>query len=227
MKWVNKYFGDIPAGPAIEQPDISEPRQLEEKRLEKIDKLAPQPALGFAYHVPEKGTPEWHAMVVIHQILLGGKDSRIYQSMVQDKGYGTGISGGINWPLGNPYNYDGPMLWSASIVHGDEFSSDEIIKTLDEEVSRLQETLVSQVELDRAMTKIRSGLYDTLGDGNRIGLVDLLATAALFDDDPSRVNSIVSSFDNVTPELIQETAREFLRSTNRSTITLKPGKGEK
>lgn len=227
LEWVKEHFGNIPAGPAIEEPDISEPRQTEEKRLVKYDPLAPQPAFAFGYHVPEKGTPEWRAMIVIHEVLLGGKDSRLYQSMVQEKGYGSGIAGGINWPLGNAYNYDGPMLWAASIIHSDEFTGDDLVATLDEEIEKIQTTPVTQAELDRAMTKIRSGLYDTLGDGNRIGLVDLLATAALFNDDPKGVNTIVSGFDDVTPELIQKTAQEYLRSTNRSLIMLKPGEGEK
>ena len=32
MTWVDTYFGGIPAGPPIEQPDLSEPRQEAEKR---------------------------------------------------------------------------------------------------------------------------------------------------------------------------------------------------
>jgi predicted Zn-dependent peptidase len=73
---------------------------------------------------------------------------------------------------------------------------------------------------------MRSNLYDTVGDGNRIGLVDLLAVFALFDDDPSRINRLEAEFDVVTPELIRETAKEYLRPTNRSVAVLKPGAGQ-
>lgn len=62
-----------------------------------------------------------------------------------------------------------------------------------------------------------------LGDGNRTGLVDLLASFALFDGNPERVNTLEQEIAGVTPELIRKTAREYLRSTNRSVITLKPG----
>ena len=44
-RWVEKYFGPIPQGDAITLPDISEPRQEEEKTAAKIDPLAPRPAL--------------------------------------------------------------------------------------------------------------------------------------------------------------------------------------
>jgi predicted Zn-dependent peptidase len=52
--------------------------------------------------------------------------------------------------------------------------------------------------------------------------VDLLASFALFDDNPARVNSLVSEFEKVTPALIQKTAQEYLRPSNRTVIVLNP-----
>ena len=223
MEWTRKYFGSIPRGPAIEPIDVSEPRQTAEKRMEKTDALAPQPALAWAYHVPPKETPEWAAMRLIDLILVGGDDSRFNRVLVNEKGYGGGVAGGINWPLGNAYNYDGPMLWGGYLIHGDEFTDDQIMGDIDAIITDLQTNLVSETELNRARTKARSEIYDMLGDGNRIGLIDLLASFALFDGNPERVNTLEQEIAGVTPELIRKTAREYLRPTNRSVITLKPG----
>ncbi|MEZ5679770.1 MAG: pitrilysin family protein [Erythrobacter sp.] len=222
MAWTEKYFGSIPHGPAIEPEDISEPRQTAEKRLAKTDPLAPQPALAWAYHVPPKGTPEWAAMRLIDLIMIDGRDSRLTKLLVNEKGYAGGVQGGINWPLGNEYNYNGPMLWSGFLIHGAEHDHEEILADLDAVVTDLQTNLVGEEELDRARTKARAALYNMLGDGNRIGLVDLLASFALFDGNPGRVNSLEQEISAVTPELIRKTAREYLRSTNRSIITLSP-----
>ncbi len=52
------------------------------------------------------------------------------------------------------------------------------------------------------------------------GLADLLASFALFDDNPARINSLVSEFEKVTPELIQKTAKEYLRPENRTILVL-------
>lgn len=226
LGWVEQYFGDIPASSKLEIPDISEPKQEEEKRAEKTDPLAPRPALAWAYHVPERGTPEWYAMVVIDAILTTGDDSRLHQKLVQEKGYASAVPGGINWPLGNIYNYNGPMIWSAYLVHDGETSPDDILSEVDAIAADLQTSLVSDEELGRAMTKLRSQIYDVIGDGNRVSFVDLLAAFALFDDDPERINRLESEFDVVTPGLIRETAREYLRTTNRSVITLKPAANE-
>ena len=226
MGWVETYFGGIPASDGLSFPDIAEPRQEAEKRLVKTDPLAPQPAIAWGYHVPERGTPEWHAMVLIQTMLVDGEDSLLHQRLVQQEGYGSSVDGGINWPLGNYLNYDGPMLLTMFMIHGAEHEPGAITGSVDEVVARLQEAPVSEAMLERAKTKLRSDLYDTLGDGNRIGLVDALAAYALFDDDPSEVNGILEGFEAVTPELIQETARTYLRRTNRSVIELVPGGGQ-
>lgn len=222
LGWVEQYFGDIPASDSLEFPDIAEPRQEEEKRAEKTDPLAPRPALAWAYHVPERGTPQWYAMVVIDAVLTTGDDSRLHQKLVQEKGFASAVPGGINWPLGNIYNYNGPMIWSAYLVHDDETAPDDILSEVDAIVTNLQTNLIREEELERAMTKLRSQIYDVIGDGNRVSFVDLLAVFALFDDDPARINRLEGEFDVVTPELIRETAREYLRPTNRSIITLRP-----
>ncbi|MCJ2188993.1 M16 family metallopeptidase [Novosphingobium beihaiensis] len=224
MGWAKQYFGVIPAAPKIVRPDISEPRQTAEKRIEKVDPLAPQPALAWAYHVPPKGTPEWAAMNLIDLMLMQGNDSRFTKVLVNEKGYGGSVSGGINWPLGNDYDYNGPMLWSGMIIHSADVSDDTILASIDGIVKDLQTNLITPAELERAKTKARSKLYDVIGDGNRVGLVNLLASFALFDDDPGRINNLEQEIGKVTPELIRKTAQEYLRPTNRSVIDLKPGK---
>ena len=51
---------------------------------------------------------------------------------------------------------------------------------------------------------------------------DLLASFALFDDNPARINSLEEQFRKVTPELIQKTAQEYLRPTNRTIVVVEP-----
>lgn len=224
MGWVNRYFGAIPAAPKIERPDISEPRQVQPKRTGKTDTLAPQPALAWGYHVPPKGTPEAAAMNLIDLMLLQGGDSRFTRVLVNQKAYGSSVDGGINWPLGGYYDYNGPMLWTGMIIHDPAVSDDAILGDIDAIVKDLQTTPVSPAELARAKTKARSQLYDVIGEGSRFGLVNLLASFALFDDDPGRINRLEQEIDAVSPALIRKTAQEYLRPTNRTVIDLTPGK---
>jgi len=71
--------------------------------------------------------------------------------------------------------------------------------------------------------KMRSSLYDEMEYLNGFGTVDLLASFALFQDDPGLINTLDASFAAVTPELIQRTAQEYLRPTNRTVLRLVPG----
>ena len=220
--WVEKYYGNIPSAPQPPKPDLAEPRQEQEQRFVQDDKLATKPALAFAYHMPERNTPEYYALVMLDQILLQGNDSRLYQALVQKRGYSDGVSGGINSDLGNQFNYNGPMLWMGSLVYDPTVQADSVVKVLDQEINRLARTGIDQATMDLAMVKIRSAFYDQVSGSDNFGRADLLAAFALFDNDPGRINRLEGEFRKVTPALMQATIREYLRPTNRTIITINP-----
>ncbi len=221
-KWIAQYFENIPSATLPQQPDISEPRQEEEKRKVKEDKLANKPAFAIAYKMPERGTPEYYAMGLIDQILLQGQDSKLFNKLVQEKGYTASVDGGINY-LGNMFNYNGPMLWMADLVHDATVPADSIVAVFDEAIGELANVTSDDTEL--AIVKLRSSLYSILG-GNGIGRADLLASFALFDDDPSRINSIENEFRKITPDVIRKTVEEYLRPTNRTILIVDPKAAE-
>ena len=222
-QWIERYFGKISSRPLPPAADISEPKQTEERRGSRIDPLAPRPALALAYHVPERWTPEWYAFGVIDELLLQGDDSVLYRQLVKERGYSDGVAGGINL-LGNAFNYKGPMLWMAYLVHDPQHTADEIVADIDATLLRLQNEPIAPADFERALTKFRSEVYDVLGSPTRTDLVDLLACLALFDDDPARINNLEAGFRAVTPALIQKTAREYLVPSNRTVYTIQPGK---
>ena len=221
-KWIAQYFEGIPSATLPQQPDISEPRQEQEKRHVKEDKLANKPAIAIAYKMPDRGTPEYYAMGLIDQILLQGQDSKLFNKLVQEKGYTGNVDGGINY-LGNMFNYNGPMLWMADLVHDATVPADSIIWVFDEAIAELANVTPEDTEL--AIVKLRSSLYSVLG-GNGIGRADLLATFALFDDDPSRINSVEAEFRKITPDVIKKAVEEYLRPTNRTILIVDPKAAE-
>ena len=220
-RFVEKYFGPLKASQLPPQPDLTEPRQEQEKRSTKPDKLANRPAIAFAYHMPDRNTPEYYAMGLIEEILLEGDDSLLHQELVQKRGLSARVGGGINL-LGNMFNYNGPMLLMANLNYDPATSPDTILQAADSVIEPLRTKPVDQKTLDRAMVKLRSSLYDTTGGVGGFGLVDLLASMALFDDNPARVNSLVAEFQKVTPALMQKTAQEYLRPTNRTILIIEP-----
>ena len=220
-KWIAKYFTGIPSATIPKLGDISEPKQEKEKRFVKEDKLASKPAIGIAYKMPDKHTPEYYAMGLIDQMLVRGNDSKIYQALVQDKGYTGTVSGGINYLLGNMFDYNGPMLWMSSLIHDSTVKADDIIAEYDKAIAELENN-VTKADLELALIKKRSEVYDAFRGTGSIGKVNMLACFALFDDKPSIINDLEDNFKKVTPDLIKKTIKEYLRPTNRTILIIDP-----
>ena len=223
-EWIERYFADIPPAKQPPAPDLREPRQEQEKRAGRTDPLAARPALGIAYHVPERLSPQWYAFGLIDQVLAQGSDSLLYDELVRKQGLTNDVSAGINWGLGGMFDYKGPMLWMAQIFHDGGTPSAKLVTAIDAVVARLQSAPIDEAALERARVKMRSSLYGDLESFAGFGRANLLASFALFDDDPGRINRLEAEFAKVTPALIQETAREYLRPGNRTVYTIEPGK---
>ena len=219
---IAKYFGGIAPASLPPAPDLTEPRQENEKTATRQDPLANRPALALAYHMPPRNSPEYYAMGLLDQMLAQGDDSLLYQELVKKRGFTGDVSGGIN-ELGNMFDYDGPMLWTASLFHDASVTPEQILSAADTVIDKLQAGSVEQGLLDRSITKMRSFLYDAMTEFGGFGRANLMACFALFDDDPSRIDSLEGEFRKVTPPLIERTAREYLRKSNRTVLRIEPG----
>lgn len=219
-QWIEQYFGDIPSVDLPPKPDVSEPRQEREKDFEKNDSLANKPAIAIAYHMPERNSPEYYAMGLLNQILIQGDNALLQQKLVDELGYTSNVSGGINY-LGNMFNYNGPMQIMFNFTYDKETSKEQVIDAVDEVMAKIREGVTPEM-LDKAMVKMRSQLYNDLGGTFGLGRADLLAVFALFDDAPSRINELEDKFRQVTPEIMNRTVSEYLRDTNRTILTVNP-----
>lgn len=222
-QWITKYFGTIPQVAQLSRPDLREPRQEKERRASRTDALANRPALGLGYHVPDRWTADWFAFGLIDQILGQGRDSRLYDALVQRAALTSDVSAGINWGLGNMFNYEGPMLWMMTAYHDKSVPADSLLTIIDTEIESMRATPVDAATLTRARTKMRSALYSIVDENAGLGKLDLLASFALFDGDPARFNRLEAEFAKVTPEQIQKTAAEYLRKENRTVYTIVAG----
>jgi predicted Zn-dependent peptidase len=157
-------------------------------------------------------------------MLVQGDDSLLYQELVKKHGITGEVAGAIN-ELGNMFDYDGPMLWTTSLFHDATVQPEQILAAVDTVIESLRSKPVEQSLVDRSITKMRSYLYDTLTQFGGFGRADLMACYALFDDDPSCIDSLESEFRKVTPQLVESTAREYLRRTNRTVLLIDPGAG--
>jgi zinc protease len=219
-KMIEKHFANIPLQSVPERPDVSEAKQTAEKRVKQTDKLASLPAFALGYHLPDQESADYAPAVLLDLILQGDDSSRFYQRLVKEKEISLDWAGGINFELGNEFDYDGPMLLAARSTYKPGHSAAEILKEIDAIVRDVQENGVTKKELADAKVRFRANFYDLIESTQ--GRANLLAAFALFRDDPARINKIVDRFTAVTAAQVQEVAKKYLVPENRTSIDRVP-----
>ena len=219
-KMIEKHFGSIPTANVPAKPDIIEPAQTKEKRLAQTDKLANLPALAIGYHLPDQKSADFAPMVLLNLIMQGDDSSRLYQRLVKEKEMTLDLSGGVNLGLGNEFDYDGPMLLTTRTTYKPGVKADSVIAELDSVVADIVAKGVTPKELADAKVRFRSSYYDQLESG--FGKANLLASFALFRDDPALINTSLQTFENVTAAQVKAAATKYLVATNRTIIDRVP-----
>ena len=219
-KMVEKHFGGIPTAKIPAKPDVSEPAQAKEKRVAQTDKLATLPALAVGYHLPDQKSPDFAPMVMLNLILQGDESSRLYQRLVKEKEMTLDLSGGINYQLGNEFDYDGPMLLTTRTTYKPGFKADAVVSELDAVIADIVAKGITEKELADAKVRFRSSYYDQLESG--FGKANLLASFALFRDDPNLINTTLQAFESVTAAQVKAAATKYLVASNRTIIDRVP-----
>ena len=217
---VQKYFGGIPARNVPAKPKLEEKPQTAERHAEQTDKLANVPALAIGYRMPERNSADVLPAAVAGEILHNGQASRLYQALVKETQVALSVDGGVNWPLGTPYEYNGPTLMTTFIVYPPNVKEEQVVAAYDATVKELAEKGPSQEELSRIVAKMRSDWYDQLEIP--INRASALSHATLFDGSYQRVYQIPEDLAKVTPAEVQKFAAKYLVKTNRTIINRAP-----
>jgi predicted Zn-dependent peptidase len=164
---------------------------------------------------------------VVGELLHNGQASLLYQALVKQKQVALSVDGGANWPLGNPFEYDGPTLLTSFIVYPPTSKEDDVVSAYDAVIASLAATGPSRAEMDRIRAKMRSDWYGQLEIP--VERASVLSHATLFDGNPQRVNEIPDELAKVTAEEVKAYVSKYLVNANRTIIDRVPAQasGEK
>jgi predicted Zn-dependent peptidase len=199
---------------------VEEPAQKAERRASQTDKLANVPGLAIGYRMPPRHSPDALAGAVAGELLHNGQASRLYQMLVKDKQVALSVDGGVNWPLGTPFEYNGPTLMTSFIVYPPNLKADQVIAAYDASVKDLAEKGPSQEDIDRIVSKMRSDLYGNLEIP--VSRASALSHAVLFDGSFDSVYEVPEDLARVTPAQVKAFAAKYLVSSNRTIIDRVP-----
>ena len=217
-----KHFGGIASRPLPPAPDISEPAQAVEKSFTESDTLARTPAVAFGYHLPARMSRDFFALTLLDPLLVGDESAKLYQALIKETKFAVRVSGGFNYGLGNNFDYNGPMLYTFRVDYRPDLKGADVLNVVDRVIAGIQERGITGDDLKQAKINFRSSFFDMLESGSGFGRTDLLAALTLYDNDPNRINTILSELEKVTTADVQQAARKYLVPANRTSIDRRP-----
>jgi predicted Zn-dependent peptidase len=217
---VEKYFGALPARPVPPGTDPGEPLNTTEKRESQADALAQVPAVAVGWKGPGQRSQDQAPMAVLGQLLLGDSASRFYQGLVKGRQLAVEVQGGLNWPLGDSWDYSGPALFTVLALYKPDATADAVLTGMEEEVARIVREGVDAATLARVKTIMRSSYISGLEPF--LTRADELAKAQALWGDAAILNRVPGWIDAVTAADLRRVAATYLTRPNRVVIDRVP-----
>jgi predicted Zn-dependent peptidase len=217
---VEKYFGGIPARPTPQPPDVSEALNQGERTLEQTDPLARVPGIAVAWKMPARGSRDHVPAAVLADLLAGGEASRFYQVLVKGKEILLSVQGGLNWPLGTPWDYNGPTLLDIFAIYKPTTDARTVVNAMNGEIEKVAREGVPAGELARTKTKMAADLYSSLE--LPLNRSTALCLAQLFTGNAASINELPGRIETVTSADLQRVAATYLTAANRTVVDRKP-----
>jgi predicted Zn-dependent peptidase len=210
---VHKYFDDIPSQPSPPPVDTSEPEDVATTQEVYHDTLAPAPAFVLGWKIPPRRTPEFYAISLAADLLFEGDSSRLYQKLVKGDESVVSIQGGID-------ERRGP---SAIYIFALPKPGEEVAAIRDQIFDEIRSLRASGPSAEE-MEKLRNSLCNDVVRGRQSTMyrAQRLAEYALYDGDPTLVDSELDQYLAITPEQIKNSVERFLDVDNRVVLDIVP-----
>lgn len=214
-KLVEKYFGGIPPGPALDRPARWIP-QLQQERIVEVRDRVPQERTYFAWPGPaffEQGDAE---LQLASTVLTDGLASRLQRVLVYDNRIATTVDSFFESAEGI-----GVFVVIATARPGASLS--DIEKVVKAEISRLAREGPTAHELTRAKNKWEArfitGLERIGGFG---GKADRLNAYNTYLGDPEKFEADILRFRNATQASVRDSVAKWLDAEGRLMVRFRP-----
>ena len=218
---IESHFSDVPARPAPQRPDFTEPDLTEERYESYVDPLAPMPAIAAAWRVPDpiNDLAGFLPYVVLAEVLTDGDASRLVERLVLRDRLVTSLGGYVSF-MGEPFAVRDPtaLLLQAHLPPGGDPS--KVLSAIDEECQRIATDGLSEGELARTQARLAANLLrDTdavLGRALQMAVLEQQRGAA------ELLGALPASVAAVTAASVVEAAASLVPS-RRAAVEVVPG----
>ena len=206
-KMAKRYFGAISAQTPPEPIKTREPEQSGERRL--VVEHTANPKLMIGFHKPVFPHPDAAKFAVLEEVLAGGRSSRLYKSIFEEK----------ELTAREPRVYDGPgqrydNLMVIEAEPRDPHTLEEVENAIYEELDKLKTEPITDRELQRVKNQIDAMQIRQLG--SNMGIVFQLAMGELFFGNYKNIFTYYDRVKQVTKQDIMDIAKKYLVEKNRT-----------
>ncbi|WP_212900468.1 M16 family metallopeptidase [Capnocytophaga canimorsus] len=218
-KWIEKYFGKISNTAAKpKRVDIQEEPIKQTIKVTEYDANIQIPMKLYAYRTPGMKEKDAYVLNLISSILSGGKSSRLYKKMVDDKKSALQVLA-----FSDSQEDYGTYIIGALPMAG--VSLDDLGKDIDQEIEKLQNQLISEREFEKLRNQIETNFVNS--NQSTEGIALSLADYYTFYKDTNLINKSVEIYRSITREDIQRAAREYLNPNQRLDLDYLPESAKK
>ncbi len=203
---VATYFTDIPGGKKMELPSFSE-QPLEKLIIDTVyDANIQLPAIVAAYRIPGKGTRDAKVLDMLTRYLSGGASSKLYKKMVDDKKNALQV-GAFSISL---EDFGAYMTFA---IPNNNTSLTELLKDVDEEVLKVQQSLISEEDYQKLMNQVENDYVST--NSRMLSVAENLAENFYIYGNTAHINQVLDEYRKITRQDMMDVAKKYLVNNRR------------
>jgi zinc protease len=210
-----RYFGDIPAGPPVQQPVAFAGRTPVEARLVLEDRIE-FPRLYLAWHSPKLMDEGDAEIDLVADVMANGKTSRLYRHLVRDRRIALDVSA-----YQSSRELSGTFQLAATASTPDGLP--EIERALRDELAKMAGDGPTAAEMERALAQAEAHFVyrlQTIGGFN--GRSDQLNAYNVFLGDPGSFDRDLRRYRAATVEGVRSAAAVWLASVPPVALSVVP-----
>ena len=212
-KKISDYFGPIPRGEEVPRINITEDPITAEIKKKFYDPNIQLPMGLVSYRIPSFKDRDSYVLDMISSILSGGKSSRLYKKMVDDKKVSVQVQA-VNLSF---EDYGVYVILSLPVG---ENTLQTLYDNIDEEIEKLKSDLISDREYEKLQNEFENSFIST--NASMSGIANSLASYYLLHDNVNLINERLDIYKSITKEEIRDVANKYLNKDSRAVIDYLP-----
>ncbi len=211
--WVEKYFGEIPGGEAVERYTPRAATLKETKSLFYEDNFATVPQLISVFPSVEQYHPDSYALNVLAEYLTDGKSAPLNEVFIDEDKVTSDVSA---------FNYtkeiSGEFYFFINPNEGEDI--DGLMPSFVKAFTRFENNGIPQDALDRIKTQSEVAFYSQVQSA--LGKAIQLSEYNLFTNDPGFYKKDLAGLQSVTREDVMRVYNKYIKDQSRLYVSIVP-----